>query len=213
LKPYKKGHLPAITDPKALVPLLRAIDGYKGTHTVRCALKLTPLLMARPGELRQAEWSEIDFDAATWSSPAEKMKGRQAHIVPLSIQAVAILRDLHELTGGGKYVFPCHGKRDKPMSEAAINRALHKMGFKGLQTPHGFRATARTILDEVLQQRLEFAEHQMAHAVRDPLGRAYNRTTFLPERQQMMQLWADYLDILKQGGRVIPFRREEGVGA
>lgn len=208
LKSYKKGHLAAIIDPKALIPLLRAIDGYKGTHTVRCALKLTPLLLARPGELRQAEWPEIDFDAATWSIPAEKMKTRQEHIVPLAWQAVAILRDLHELTGRGKYVFPCHGKRDKPMSEAAIAVALHKLGFKGIQTAHGFRATARTILDEVLQQRPELAEHQLAHAVKSPLGRSYNRTTFLPERRDMMQRWADFLDGLKQGVRVIPLRRQ-----
>ena len=131
----------------------------------------------------------------------------QAHIVPLSMQAVAILRDLHELTGRGKYVFPGNGKRDRPMSEAAIAVALHKLGFKGKQTAHGFRATARTILDEVLQQRPEFAEHQLAHAVKDPHGRAYNRTSFLPERRQMMQLWADYLDGLKQGAKVIPFKR------
>jgi integrase len=207
LKPYKKGHLAAITDPKALAPLLQAIDGYKGTHTVRCALKLTPLLMARPGELRQAEWSEIDFDAATWSIPAEKMKMGQAHIVPLASQAIAILKDLHDLTGRGKYLFPCNGRPNRPMSEAAVAVALHKLGFKGIQTAHGFRATARTVLDEVLQQRQEFAEHQLGHAVRDPNGRAYNRTSFLPERRQMMQLWADYLDVLKQGGRVIPFKR------
>jgi len=199
LKPYKKGHLAAITDPQKLAPLLHAIDGYKGTHVVRCALKLTPLLLARPGELRQAEWVEIDFDAATWSIPAEKMKGRQPHIVPLSIQALAILRDLHELTGRGKYLFPCNGRSGRPMSEGAIAVALHKMGCKGIQTAHGFRATARTILDEVLQQRQELAEHQLAHAVRDPTGRAYNRTSHLPERRKMMQLWADYLEGLKLG--------------
>jgi len=210
LKPYKKGHLAAITDPNELTLLLQAIDGYKGTHTVRCALKLTPMLLARPGELRQAEWAEVNLDAGTWSIPAEKMKMGQAHIVPLPLQAVAILRDLHELTGRGKYVFPCNGKSGYPMSEAAIAVALHKLGCKGKQTAHGFRATARTILDEVLRQRPELVEHQLAHAVRDPNGRAYNRTTFLPERQQMLQLWADYLDGLKRGARVIPFKREEG---
>lgn len=199
LKPYKKGHLPAITDPKALAPLLQAIDAYKGTHTVKCALKLTPLLMARPGELRLAEWSEIDFEAATWSIPAEKMKMGQDHIVPLSMQAVIILRDLHALTGRRKYVFPCHGKPNKPMSEAATAVVLHKLGYKGKQTAHGFRATARTILDEVLQQRPDFIEHQLAHAVRDPLGRAYNRTSHLDERKKMMQRWADYLDGLRGG--------------
>jgi integrase len=207
LRPYKKGHLAAITDPKALAPLLRAIDTYKGTHVVRCALKLTPMLLARPGELRQMEWGEIDFESATWTVPAEKMKAGQDHIVPLSEQAIAILRDLQELTGSGQYVFPCHGKPDQPMSEGAVPVALHKLGFKGKQTAHGFRATARTLLDEVLQQRPELAEHQLAHTVRGPLGRAYNRTTYLPDRRKMLQLWADYLDGLKQGAKVIPINR------
>lgn len=200
LSPYKKGHLPAITDPKALVPLLRAIDAYKGTHVVKCALLLVPLLMVRPGMLREAEWCEIDLDEATWSVPGEKMKTNSPHIVPLPLQAVALLRDLRELTGRGKYVFPCHGNPDKPMSEGAIPAALHKLGYKGRQTAHGFRATARTILDEVLRQRPDVIEHQLAHAVRDPLGRAYNRTTHLSERRRMMQLWADYLDRLKSSG-------------
>jgi integrase len=207
LKPYKKGHLPAITDPQALVPLLRAIDAYKGTHVVKCALMLLPLLMVRPGMLREAEWDEIDLDEATWRVPGEKMKTKAPHIVPLPLQAVAILRDLHELTGGGKYVFPCHGQPDKPMSEAAGPVALHKLGYKGKQTAHGFRATARTILDEVLQQRPDFVEHQLAHAVRDPLGRAYNRTSHLAERKLMMQRWADYLDGLKRGVQVVPVNR------
>jgi integrase len=197
LSPYKKGHLPAITDPKALVPLLRAIDAYKGTHVVKCALQLVPMLMARPGMLREAEWTEVDLDEATWSIPGEKMKTASPHIVPLPWQAVALLRDLRELTGRGKYVFPCHGNPDKPMSEAAIPVALHKLGYKGKQTAHGFRATARTILDEVLRQRPDIIEHQLAHAVRDPLGRAYNRTSHLDERKKMMQLWADYLDRLR----------------
>jgi integrase len=153
------------------------------------------------------EWAEIDFESATWTVPAEKMKAGQDHIVPLSEQAIAILRDLQELTGSGQYVFPCHGKPDQPMSEGAVPVALHKLGFKGKQTAHGFRATARTLLDEVLQQRPELAEHQLAHTVRGPLGRAYNRTTYLPDRRKMMQLWADYLDGLKQGARVIPINR------
>jgi integrase len=207
LKPYKKGHLPAITDPQELGPLLRAIDVYKGTHVVKCALMLVPLLMVRPGMLREAEWNEIDLDEAIWSVPGEKMKTKAPHIVPLPLQAVAILRDLRELTGRGKYVFPCHGRPDKPMSEAAIPVALHKLGYKGRQTALGFRATARTILDEELQQRPDFIEHQLAHAVRDPLGRAYNRTSFLAERKKMMQRWADYLDGLKQGALVV----EKGV--
>ncbi len=207
LKPYKKGHLAAITDPQALGPLLRAIDLYKGTHVVKCALMLVPLLMVRPGMLREAEWAEIDLDEAIWSIPGEKMKTKAPHIVPLPLQAVAILRDLRELTGRGRYVFPCHGQPDKPMSEAAVPVALHKLGYKGVQTAHGFRATARTILDEVLQQRPDFIEHQLAHAVRDPLGRAYNRTSHLAERKLMMQRWADYLDGLKQGALVV----EKGV--
>jgi len=207
LKPYKKGNLPAITDPRVLAPLLLAIDRYKGTHVVKCALMLVPLLMVRPGMLREAEWEEIDFDEATWSIPAEKMKTKTPHIVPLPLQAVAILRDLHELTGRGRYVFPCHGQPDKPMSEAAVPVALHKLGYKGVQTAHGFRATARTILDEVLQQRPEYIEHQLAHAVRDPLGRAYNRTSHLAERKKMMQRWADYLDGLKRGVQVVPVNR------
>ncbi len=200
LAPYKKGHLPAITDPRALVPLLRSIDAYKGTHVVKCALMLVPLLMVRPGMLREAEWNEIDFDEAIWSVPAGKMKADAPHIVPLPLQAVAILRDLYELTGRGKYVFPSHGQPDKPMSEGAIPAALQKLGYKGKQTAHGFRATARTILDEVLQQRPDFIEHQLAHAVRDPLGRAYNRTSHFDERKKMMQRWADYLDDLKSSG-------------
>ncbi|HEX8043120.1 tyrosine-type recombinase/integrase [Candidatus Deferrimicrobium sp.] len=200
LKPYKKGHLPAITDLQALVPLLRAIDAYKGTHVVKCALMLVPLLMVRPGMLREAEWDEMNLDEAIWSVPAEKMKTDSPHIVPLPLQAVAILRDLRELTGRGKFVFPSHGQPDKPMSEGAIPAALKKLGYKGKQTAHGFRATARTILDEVLQQRPDFIEHQLAHAVRDPLGRAYNRTSHLVERKKMMQRWADYLDGLKSSG-------------
>jgi len=203
LKPYKKGHLPAITDPQALAPLLRAIEMYKGTHVVKSALMLVPLLMVRPGMLREAEWDEINLDEAIWSVPGEKMKTDAPHIVPLPLQAVAILRDLRELTGRGRYVFPCHGQPDKPMSEAAIPVALHKLGFKGKQTAHGFRATARTILDEVLQQRPDIIEHQLAHAVRDPLGRAYNRTSHLAERKNMMQRWADYLDELKKGAPTV----------
>lgn len=206
LKPYKKGHLPAITDPQALAPLLRAIDTYKGTYVVKCALMLVPLLMVRPGMLREAEWNEIELDEAIWSVPASKMKTDSPHIVPLPVQAQAILRDLYELTGRGRYVFPSHGQSDKPMSEGAIPAALEKLGYKGKQTAHGFRATARTILDEVLQQRPDYIEHQLAHAVRDPLGRAYNRTSHLDERKKMMQRWADYLDRLKQEAQAVPLK-------
>ena len=195
-----KRHLAAITDPKEIGPLLRAIDGYEGSSVVKWALQLAPLVFVRPGELRHAAWSEIDFNAAEWTIPAERMKMRLAHLVPLSTQAIAILREAQALTGGGKYVFPGHRSNTRPMSNNAVLAALRRMGYeKGTMTGHGFRAMARTILEEVLQVRPDIIEHQLAHAVRDPLGRAYNRTTHLSERRKMMQLWADYLDTLKEG--------------
>jgi integrase len=209
LPPYKKSHLAAVTDPKEVAPLLRSIDSYQGSFVVKCALQLAPLVFVRPGELRQAEWAEIDLDAAEWNIPAARMKMKVAHLVPLSTQAVAILRELHALTGRGRYLFPCHRSFVRPMSNNAINAALRRMGFdKDEMTGHGFRAMARTILDEVLQVRPDFIEHQLAHAVRDPNGRAYNRTAHLAERRKMMQLWADYLDGLKAGAQVIPLRRQ-----
>lgn len=205
LPPVREKHHAALTDPKEVADLLRAIDGFKGTFHVKCALKLAPMLFARPGELRQMEWAEIDFDAAQWNIPAEKMKMKQAHIVPLSSQAVVILKELHPLTGYGRYVFPCHRSPLRPMTNNAINAALRRMGYTSDEmTGHGFRAMARTILDEVLQVRPDFIEHQLAHAVRDPNGRAYNRTAHLDERKKMMQLWADYLDGLKAVAKVIP---------
>ncbi len=210
LPPYKKGHLAAITDPKEVIPLLRAIDGYQGSFVVKCALQLAPLVFVRPGELRQAEWSEFDFDTAEWNIPAERMKMKVAHLVPLSTQAVEILRELQTLTGNSRYLFPCHRSFARPMSNNAINAALRRMGFeKDEMTGHGFRAMARTILDEVLQVRPDFIEHQLAHAVRDPNGRAYNRTAHLSERKKMMQQWADYLDKLKTGAKVISLRKPE----
>ena len=209
LPPSEKRHLAAITDPKEVGPLLRAIDGYEGSSIVKWALQLAPLVFVRPGELRQAEWTEIDLDTADWTIPAERMKTRQPHLVPLSAQAIAILREAQALTGAGKYVFPGHRSNSRPMSNNAVLAALRRMGYeKGTMTGHGFRAMARTILEEVLQVRPEIIEHQLAHAVRDPLGRAYNRTTYLSERQKMMQLWADYLDNLKkEGGKVIPMKK------
>jgi integrase len=207
LPPYKKSHLAAITDPKEVAPLLRAIDEYKGSFVVKCALQLASLVFVRPGELRQAEWAEIDLEAAEWNIPAERMKMKVAHLVPLSLQAVAILKELEPLTGRSRYVFPCHRSYARPMSNNAINAALRRMGFdKDEMTGHGFRAMARTILDEVLQVRPDFIEHQLAHAVRDPNGRAYNRTAHLSERKKLMQLWSDYLDGLKAGAKVIPIR-------
>jgi len=200
LPPYKKNHLAAITDPKDVAPLLRAIDSYKGSFVVKCALQLAPLVFVRPGELRQAEWTEIDLDAAEWNIPAERMKMKVAHLVPLSSQAEEIFRELKLLTGNSRYVFPSGRSFARPMSNNAINAALRRMGFGTEEmTGHGFRAMARTILDEVLQVRPDFIEHQMAHAVRDPNGRAYNRTAHLAERRKMMQTWADYLNELKTG--------------
>ena len=193
----EKNHA-AIVDPIQLGGLLRALHAYHGTPVVQAALKLAPIVFVRPGELRQAEWTEVDLDAAVWGIPAARMKMRQAHLVPLSRQAVEVLRELQPITGHGQYVF-AGGRTDKrPMSEVAVLAALRVMGFdKDTVTGHGFRATARTLLDEVLGYRPDIIEHQLAHAVRDPNGRAYNRTTHLAERVRMMQEWADYLDQLR----------------
>jgi integrase len=210
LTPWKPGHFASITDPDEVGALLRAIDGFNGMHQVSAALKLAPLVFVRPGELRNAEWAEIDLDAAEWNIPAHKMKMREPHLVPLSSQAVAILRDLQPLTGAGRYVFPGARDRKKPLSDMAMNAAFKRMGFDGQTfTAHGFRAMARTILDERLGFRPDYIEHQLAHAVKDANGRAYNRTSFLPERRKMMQAWADYLDALRAGTRkVVPIKRK-----
>jgi integrase len=206
LPPPRKKHLAAITEPQAIGPLLRAMDAYAGTFVTKCALRLAPLVFVRPGELRQAEWAEIDLDAATWEIPADRMKMKQAHVVPLSSQAVEILRQLHALTGGRRYVFPSARTYDRPMSNNAILAALRRMGFeKEEMSGHGFRAMARTVLDEVLGFRPDWIEHQLAHAVRDPNGRAYNRTAHLKQRREMLQAWADYLDALKVEN-VVPFK-------
>jgi integrase len=203
----KVEHHSAITDPKEIGGLLRAIDGYQGSLAARCALKLAPLTFVRPGELRKAEWSEIDLDRAEWNIAAGRMKTREPHLVPLSAQSVAVLRELLPVTGGGRYVFPSLHTPTRPMSENTVNAALRRLGYdKTEMTGHGFRAAARTILDEVLGERPDLIEHQLAHAVRDPLGRAYNRTTHLPERRRMMQRWADFLDSLKNGAEVVPLR-------
>ena len=202
-------HMASITDPKELAPLLRAIDGYQGGFVTKCALQLAPMLFVRPGELRQMEWSEIDFESAEWNIPAPKMKMKQPHLVPLSSQAISILAAIKPLTGNRKYVFPSTKSGDRCMSDNTINSAFRIMDFDGdTICGHGFRATARTILDEVLGFRVDFIEHQLAHAVKDPNGRAYNRTAHLAERRKMMQLWADYLDGLKAGAKVIPIGRK-----
>jgi integrase len=208
LPPVKGGHHAAPTTPQSLAPLLRAIDGFEGSFVVKSALQLLPMLFCRPGELRGAEWSEINFDACVWEIPAERMKMKVAHIVPLSSQAVEILKSLQPLTGSGKYLFPCHRSLLRCMSDNALNAALRRLGFtKDEATAHGFRASARTILDEVLKVRPDFIEHQLSHSVRDALGTAYNRTSHLDERVKMMQLWADYLDGLKAAAKVIPFKQ------
>lgn len=194
LQTVKYTHYAAPTDPKQIAPLLKAIDGYDGSIVVKCALQLAVLTFVRPGELRKLEWSELDLEKAAWNIPAERMKMKTAHLVPLSRQAVTVFKLLQQITGKGRYCFPCHRSPLRCMSENAINAALRRMGFEKTEiTGHGFRAMARTVLDEVLHIRPDYIEHQLAHVVRDPLGRAYNRTSHLPERIEMMQTWADYL--------------------
>jgi len=198
LQQVKGNHFSAITEPKAIGALLRSMHDYQGSVMIRCALKLAPLVFVRPGELRKAEWTEIDFKNATWNIPAERMKMKEAHIVPLSLQAIDILKELQPLTGKGRYLFPSPRSSQRPMSDNAVLSAMRRMGIgKEEMTGHGFRAMARTVLDEVLHVRPDYIEHQLAHAVRDPNGRAYNRTAHLPERRKMMQDWADYLDGLR----------------
>jgi integrase len=199
LSAVPEAHYAAITDPKEAAKLLRAIDAYNGHAYAAAALKLAPLAFVRPGELRSAEWSEIDLDTAEWRIPGSKMKMGQDHIVPLATQAVTLLRELHAMTGHGKFVFPSVRTSARCMSENTVNAALRGMGYgKEVMTGHGFRAMARTIMDEVLGERVDLIEHQLAHAVKDPNGRAYNRTAHLPARRLMMQRWADYLDAIKQ---------------
>jgi integrase len=197
--PVKRNYA-AITAPKQAGALMRSIYDYAGHPFAVAALKLSALLFVRPGELRAAEWSEIDIDAAEWRIPGAKMKMKTDHIVPLSTQAIEILRSLQPMTGHAKYVLPSIRTDDRCMSENTVNAALRSMGYsKEVMTAHGFRAMARTILDEILEERVDLIEHQLAHAVIDPNGRAYNRTAHLPARRQMMQRWANYLDKLRTG--------------
>ncbi|MDA8754753.1 integrase arm-type DNA-binding domain-containing protein [Luminiphilus sp.] len=200
LQSVKKQHLAAVTEPKRVGELLKMMDAYSGTLTVQCALKLAPLVFVRPGELRQARWEDIDFETAEWRYTVTKTQTE--HIVPLSVQAVEILKELHPVTGRWEYVFPNARSRRRPMSNNAILSALRRMEIdKDEMSGHGFRAMARTILDEVLGYRVDIIEHQLAHRVKDPLGRAYNRTSHLAERKDMMQAWADYLDLLRDGSK------------
>lgn len=198
LPPVQGDHFAAVTEPARVGELLKVMDGYQGTFIVACALRIAPLVFVRPGELRKAEWNDVDLDAAEWRFTTTKTK--TPHIVPLSRQAVMILRELHNLTGRGRFLFPSARSASRPMSDNAILAAMRRMGIpKDEMSGHGFRAMARTILDEVLGVRPDYIEHQLAHAVKDPNGRAYNRTAHLPERRKMMQQWADYLDKLKAG--------------
>lgn len=202
LPPVKTKHFAAQTDPKRFGELLRTFKDYQGSLIVRSALRLAPLIFVRPGELRHAKWEDIDFDAAQWSYIVTKTE--TPHIVPLATQAIAILKELHPLTGNGIFVFPSARSDARPMSDNAILAALRRLGIsKEEATGHGFRATARTLLDEVLGVRPDLIEHQLAHAVRDPNGRAYNRTAHLSERKKMMQHWADYLDQLTIGKKTL----------
>ena len=205
----------AVTDPAKVAHLLRVLDDYAGLFSTRCALRLAPLLFVRPGELRHAEWKEIDFDAAEWRIPAGKMKMREEHVVPLPTQAVAILRELQPLTGrndlktgGGRYLFPGVRTPREPMSENTINAALRRMGFdKDTMTGHGFRAMASTRLNE-LGWAPDVIERQLAHAERNKVRAAYNRAQYMAERRTMMQAWADYLDALKSNSNVTPIKRK-----
>ncbi|WP_027368272.1 tyrosine-type recombinase/integrase [Desulfocurvibacter africanus] len=206
LPPSEEKHHASLTDPKAVAALLRDIDDYEGSFVTRCALRLAPLVFVRPGELRHAEWSEIDLDHAEWRIPAEKMKARTMHIVPLSKQAVEIMRELHALTGQGKYLFPSVRTSARPMSENTVNAALRRLGYsKDEMTGHGFRSMASTILNEQGWNR-DAIERQLAHAERNSVRAAYNYAEFLPERRRMMQSWSDYLDALRSGTKIIPFR-------
>lgn len=208
LEDVEQRHYAAITDPVQAGALLRAIDAYHGHPYATAALKIAPLVFVRPGELRMAEWSEFDLDSATWEIPGPRMKMDVAHIVPLAEQAVAILHALYAITGSGTYVFPSIRSRHRPMSDNTVNAALRGMGYsKEVMTGHGFRAMARTIMDEVMGERVDLIEHQLAHQVKDVNGRAYNRTAHLPARREMMQRWADYLDKLRRGADVVPLRK------
>ena len=207
LPPVREKHYPSITDPKEIGNLLRAMDGYEGSFITKCALRLAPLVFVRPGELRRAEWLEIDLDGAEWRIPAEKMKLRQIHVVPLSNQAVAVLRELHPLTGTGRYVFPGVRTNSRPMSENTVNAALRRLGYaKNEMTGHGFRSMASTLLNEQGWNR-DAIERQLAHSERDSVRAAYNYAEHLDVRRQMMQAWADFLDGLETGADVIPLKR------
>lgn len=197
----------AVTDPKDVADLLRAIDGYAGQPVTLAALRLAPLLFVRPGNLRAMEWAELNLDAGEWRIPAGKMKMREAHVVPLAQQAVAILRELQPLTGRGQYVFPSIRSGQRPMSENTVNAALRRLGYdRDTMTGHGFRAMASTHLNE-MGWAPDVIERQLAHAERNKVRAAYNRAQYLAERRKMMQTWADYLDALRMHAKAVPITR------
>lgn len=203
LTPVKAKHHASITDPKAIGELIRAINGFQGSFTAKCALQLAPLVFVRPGELRYAEWAEIDFDKREWRIPDHKMKMKEQHIVPLSRQAIEILEAIQPLTGNGKFIYPSVRSTDRPMSENTINAALRRLGYdKSEMTGHGFRSMASTLLHEHGWPH-EAIERQLAHAEHNKVSAAYNHAQHLPKRREMMQWWADYLDELAAGARVV----------
>jgi integrase len=215
LPPAEKKSHASLKDPKAIGPLLKALSGYQGTFVTKCALRLAPLVFVRPGELRKAEWAEFDLEkilaqdsgGAEWRIPAERMKMKAPHIVPLSRQAIQIVRELHAETGGGRFLFPGARSASRTMSENTINAALRRLDYgTDEMTGHGFRSMASTLLNEGGWNR-DAIERQLAHAERDNVRAAYNYAEYLPERRQMMQAWADYLDELAAGGRIIPMRQ------
>ena len=210
LPPAKSKRMASIIDPKGVGGLLRAIDDYKGSMVTQCALKFGIFTFVRPGELRHAEWDDIDLDKAVWRIPAEKMKMKSPHIVPLSKQTVSILKKIHPLTSEARYVFPSERTYSRPMSENTVNAALRRMGYtKDELTGHGFRSMASTLLHEK-GWRSEVIERQLAHQERNKVKAAYNHAEHLPERKKMMQTWADYLDALKKGAEVILLHSKEG---
>lgn len=211
LTPVKERHHASITDPRRVGELMRVIDGYRGSFITKCALRLAPLFFVRPGELRKAEWAEFDLDGAEWRIPAERMKARVQHIVPLSTQAIAVLHELHGLTGEKTYVFPGVRTSGRPMSENTVNAALRRLGYsRDEMTGHGFRSMASTLLNEQGWHR-DAIERQLAHAERNNVRAAYNFAEHLPERRRMMQAWADYLDKLARDGMVLHGRFPKAV--
>ncbi|MBF0371128.1 MAG: tyrosine-type recombinase/integrase [Magnetococcales bacterium] len=208
LPPAKGGRFATIIDPKTIGQLLRDIEEYKGSFVTKCALRLAPLVFVRPGELRRAEWAEINLDGAEWRIPEEKMKAGALHVVPLSSQAVAILREIQPLTGSGRYVFPGARSDQRPMSENTVLAALRRLGYaKGEMSGHGFRSMASTRLNE-MGFKPDWIEAQLAHAEQNEVRRAYNHVEYLEERRKMMQAWANYLDALRDGAEVVPIRRQ-----